>query len=206
MSDLLREISGYYSDKLAEFGATPSGVDWNGSESQDLRFRQLSKVIDRDSDFSVNDLGCGYGAMLEYLSARYGQLKYRGYDISQAMLDAAREAFSGRSPTDFVLASAPTETADFGVASGIFNVKLDADRPSWEAYITSTLDAIDATSKYGFAFNCLTSYSDQDRMRDSLYYGDPSFWFDLCKRKYSRQVALLHDYGLFEFTMIVRKA
>jgi hypothetical protein len=50
----------------------------------------------------------------------------------------------------------------------------------------------------------LTSYSDPGRMRPDLYYGDPREYFDLCKRKYSRHVALLHDYGLYEFTIIVR--
>jgi hypothetical protein len=51
----------------------------------------------------------------------------------------------------------------------------------------------------------LTSYSDPDRMRSDLYYGDPCLFFDHCKRTYSKQVALLHDYGLYEFTVIVRK-
>jgi hypothetical protein len=30
--------------------------------------------------------------------------------------------------------------------------------------------------------------------------------FDLCKRRYSRNVALLHDYEIYEFTILVRKA
>jgi hypothetical protein len=29
--------------------------------------------------------------------------------------------------------------------------------------------------------------------------------FDLCKRRHSRNVALLHDYGLYAFTVLVRK-
>ena len=29
--------------------------------------------------------------------------------------------------------------------------------------------------------------------------------FDLCKRRYSPRVALLHDYPLYEFTVLVRK-
>jgi hypothetical protein len=59
--------------------------------------------------------------------------------------------------------------------------------------------------KRGFAFNMLTSYSDADRMRSDLHYGDPCRFFDYCKRTYSKQVALLHDYGLYEFTVLVRK-
>jgi hypothetical protein len=57
----------------------------------------------------------------------------------------------------------------------------------------------------GFAFNCLTYYSDPPKRKDYLYYGDPRFFFDLCQRRYSRNVALRHDYGLFEFTILVRK-
>jgi hypothetical protein len=53
----------------------------------------------------------------------------------------------------------------------------------------------------------LTKYSDAERMagRPDLFYGDPLFFFDFCKRNFSRNVALLHDYGLYDFTIIVRK-
>ncbi|MNE88029.1 hypothetical protein D3C80_1852890 [compost metagenome] len=64
---------------------------------------------------------------------------------------------------------------------------------------------MNACSRKGFSFNCLTSYSDLEYMRDYLYYGDPCFYFDYCKRAFSGQVALLHDYGLYEFTLLVRK-
>ena len=42
-------------------------------------------------------------------------------------------------------------------------------------------------------------------MRPDLYYPDPGAVFDRCMRRYSRHVALLHDYGLYEFTILVRK-
>ena len=51
----------------------------------------------------------------------------------------------------------------------------------------------------------LTKYSDKEYMRDNLYYADPLFIFDYCKRNFSKQVALLHDYGLYEFTILVKK-
>jgi len=101
--------------------------------------------------------------------------------------------------------SVPPEPADYTVASGIFNVRLDRPDDQWRAYLHDTLDVLDRSSRRGFAFNCLTSYSDADKMRAHLYYADPCALFDLCKRRYSRQVALLHDYGLYEFTILVRK-
>jgi len=61
MADISSDVANYYSAKLAEHGETPCGVDWNGEESQLLRFEQLIKIIQSSKQFSVNDLGCGYG-------------------------------------------------------------------------------------------------------------------------------------------------
>jgi hypothetical protein len=60
-------------------------------------------------------------------------------------------------------------------------------------------------SKKGFAFNILTGYSDPERQRADLYYADPLFFFDYCQKNFSRFVALLHDYPLYEFTILVKK-
>jgi hypothetical protein len=51
----------------------------------------------------------------------------------------------------------------------------------------------------------LTSYSDPDKRRPDLYYADPLALFDHCKRTYSRFVSLIHDYPLYEFTLLVRR-
>lgn len=53
----------------------------------------------------------------------------------------------------------------------------------------------------------LTKYSDEERMaeRPDLFYGDPLFYFDYCKRNQSRDVALLHEHGLYDFTILIRK-
>ena len=94
---------------------------------------------------------------------------------------------------------------DYCVASGIFNVRLDNSDDDWFDYLSDTLRALDKFSLKGFAFNCLSSYSDEDKRRDDLYYADPRDLFDHCKRRFSRNVTLLHDYGLYEFTILVRK-
>lgn len=202
---LLEEVAGYYTSKLSEFGETPRGVDWNGEEGQTLRFEQLSKIINHKNFFSVNDLGCGYGALYDFLSEGYDSFSYSGIDVSENMIRVAMQRYQGKDNANFVVSSEPDQIADYGIASGIFNVRLGRSDDEWRAYLEATLDVLDCTSSFGFAFNCLTSYSDADKMRDYLYYADPCALFDLCKRRYSRSVALLHDYGLYEFTILVRK-
>jgi hypothetical protein len=204
---LLSEVSSYYSDKLAEYGATPRGVDWNGEGSQILRFEQLCRLIQDESEaFSLNDLGCGYGSMFDFLSTKYSITSYLGIDVSEDMVRAAESRHKESPVARFIVKAEPDTVADYSIASGIFNVRLERTDHEWYDYLQTTLDILDRTSHRGFAFNCLTSYSDEDKKRDYLYYADPCRLFDLCKNRYSRNVALLHDYELFEFTILVRKS
>ncbi|WP_439126727.1 class I SAM-dependent methyltransferase [Ramlibacter humi] len=199
------EVAGYYGGRLREHGATPQGVDWNGAESQFTRFRQLLKVLERDGPGSINDLGCGYGALLDEFDRIAPGQAYAGFDLVPAMVQEATARHGARPRTRFAVGAAPDAPADYGVASGIFNVRLDSSDESWWEVIVGALDSLHATSLRGFAFNCLTSYSDRPLMKPHLYYADPMRVFDHCKRRYSHQVALLHDYGLYEFTVIVRQ-
>jgi SAM-dependent methyltransferase len=201
-ASLLSAVERYYSEKFALHGPTALGVDWNSLESQELRFEKLMRVRAEDEPFSVVDYGCGYGALAHFLEARGHPFAYQGFDLSEPMLEHARREFA---QLRFTSDMGALEPAHYAVASGIFNVKLVVDNEEWLAYVMETIEHLHALGTRGFAFNMLTSYSDIDRMRPDLYYADPCFVFDLCKRRYSRNVALLHDYDLYEFTMLVRK-
>jgi hypothetical protein len=203
---LLTEVAIYYSGKLADHGVTPQGVDWNSKQSQTIRFEQLCKVIGPENlFFSLNDLGCGYGALLDYLRNKRLDFTYLGIDDSREMISSAEKRHATIGEARFITSADPDQLAHYGVASGIFNVRLGHADDEWFDYLRATLDILDRTSSRGFAFNCLSSHSDQDKRRDYLYYADPCRLFDLCKRSYSPQVALLHDYGLYEFTILIRK-
>jgi SAM-dependent methyltransferase len=202
-ASLLQSVSVYYGDKLEEFGPTARGVDWNSEESQRLRFAQLLRIADGAESFSINDFGCGYGALLDVLQERSLAAEYAGYDVCPTMIAAARQRHADARRARFTDRS-DLVPADYTVASGIFNVKLDHGDARWRDYVLDTIAALGALSTRGFAFNMLTSYSDPSRQRSDLYYADPREMFDHCKRMFGR-VALLHDYPLFEFTMLVRK-
>ena len=208
---ILADVGNYYTEKVKTFGATPKGVDWNSEESQKLRFEQLLKVIPEKDNFEILDYGCGYGSLYEFMKDKYESFHYLGYDISQEMIEEARKRY-GINPGDngeniriFQRNLFHDVTFDYVIASGIFNVKLDKTDKEWKAYITSTLRKMNKLSDKGFAFNILTQYSDEEFMKDNLYYADPAYWFNFCKNNFSRHVALLHDYPLFEFTILVKK-
>jgi SAM-dependent methyltransferase len=200
------EAARYYAGKFAQHGPRPEGVDWRDAESQSLRFDQLVAVCDDlDADRTILDYGCGYGALLGYLRERGAAVGYVGFELAAEMVEHAAAAFAGDPGARFTSDRAGLGTPDYVLASGVFNVKQDAAGDDWTAYVVDELRGIARLAGRGFAFNVLTSYSDPERMRPDLYYADPGFFFDLCKREFSRHVALLHDYGLWEFTVHVRR-
>ena len=179
-------------------------MDWNSADSQRLRFAQLLHALDFDGEMSLNDYGCGYGALVDYLVSNGRRLTYCGFDINESMIATARQRHDVPW-CSFTSDRHQLQPADYTVASGIFNVRLAHGLDAWREYVVQTVEAINALSVRGFAFNMLSTYSDPEKRRADLFYADPLEMFDLCRRKFSPRVALLHDYPLYEFTMIVRK-
>lgn len=196
-------VASYYTDKLHQHGPTPRGADWRDRESQETRFLALLQIYD-GAGSSLSELGCGYGALLGYMRRSGFDLAYYGYDLSEAMIAAARKEYAGQQSAAFETGSVPRQTADYCVASGIFNVRFDVTDRQWREYIFDTLDVMAAASVRGFAFNCLTSHSDPDRREARLYYADPGEMLNHCIARYGRRVSILHGSPSYEFTMLIR--
>jgi len=195
----------YFEQTLAEHGPTARGVDWNSDEAQEVRFRELLKICHGERDFSLIDYGCGYGALAHYMAQNGHEFTYCGFDVSKQMISLARERNSDSRRWRFVASEADLDAADYTVASGVFGLRFQIDDASWTEYVVETLETFNRLSRRGFSFNMLTRYSDPPLMRPDLYYGDPCYYFDLCMQRFSRNVAILHDYGVYEFTILVRK-
>jgi hypothetical protein len=208
MEHITCQIKSFFDNKIQEHGANPAGLGWKDEDAQLIRFKQIIKIINHCNNFSVNHLGCGYGALHHYL-LKHGcnDFIYRGYDISEEMIKVAEKENQKNHQCELNVIERPSEmiVSDYSVASGIFNVKMDFKNDEWLEYIIHTLEQMNEKSLYGFSFNMLTSYSDKHLIKDDLYYGDPCFFFDYCKKNFSNQVTLLHDYELYDFTILVKK-
>lgn len=202
------KFESFYNDHLKKFGSTAQGVGWKNEDAQRIRFQQLVKIIGQHEDsFSINDLGCGIGDFNTFLRENEYQFIYRGYDVMPEMIQEAKRRFDKLSNTFFkIIGSAQEmEVAHYTVASGIFNIRFNCDDDSWLKYILETLTYINEKSTDGFVFNVLTKYSDHEFMKKELYYADPGFLFDYCKTNFSKNVALLHDYDQYDFTILVKQ-
>ncbi|HEX9388152.1 MAG TPA: class I SAM-dependent methyltransferase [Anaerolineales bacterium] len=200
----LDHVKSYFDKRIHEHGASPRGSDWNSEASQNARFDQLLKVVETQS-FSLLDYGCGYGALADYLDAKGFDVDYYGYDILESAIETARKTHVDKPRRSFFTDKSQLPICDYTIASGIFNFRGEQSFEDWTEYVLGVLTEFNQLSLRGFSSNFLTKYSDADRMRPDLYYADPLFLFDYCKRNFSKDVALLHDYHLYDFTLILRK-
>ena len=201
----LDKIEKLYSKNIEKYGIDSRAVGWNSEDSQYLRFKKLLQVIeDKSEPFTINELGCGYGELYKYLkNDQFNCCTFYGYDISQPMLETCRSYLNTPKDLELFNTAKIQTVADYTITSGIFNVNFGKSEAQWEEYIYETLKDMFKNSTKGIAFNLLTTYV--DFRSDDLFYADPLKYFKFCKSELSKKVTLIHDYNLFEWTLIVYK-
>lgn len=206
-TNALIDIAGYYNERIRKYGPTPLGVDWTCVPTQELRFVQLLRICDFARPFTLNDVGCGYGALLTFLGRRHpkASVDYLGTDLSTEMVSRAHRRWMRRPATEFRVAGAdPIRVADYSIASGIFNVKLNNSNTRWRQFIKRTLFEMHSASLKGFAANFLARPTSKGIGPSELYQTDPDYWVRYCEASFHANVECLSDYGMREFTLLVR--
>ncbi len=201
----LQSAAAHFSLVFNESGETARGVDWNSDASQLTRFEQLCRFIDAAVPFSINDIGCGYGALVDFLARAGGEFSYHGFDVSSPMIESARLRYGGRPDIRFSCSAQLEQLADYSGASGIFHKRFGRSDGEMLDYQLRTLDMMDRASRLGFSFNSFSRYGAGQAQRSDLFYADPCLLFDRCRTRFAGRVALLHDYDPMDFTIAVRK-
>jgi len=209
LSSILSDVEAYYSARVAKHGATPRGVDWSCWATQNLRFVQLLKLCDFSEPFALNDIGCGYGALADYLAMRHAAaaIDYLGIDLSEAMIHRARCRFPDPDRRFVVAASCP-RVADYSVASGVMNVNLGHPREPWEQFVATILRDMRRCSRRGFSVNFKAAagaaMGAADDPAEGLYRTTPQRWIEFCDAELGCSVETIDGYGMREFTLLIR--
>ena len=207
LNEIAGDVTDYYAGTLAQHGATPRGVDWSCKPTQELRFIQLLRLCSFDKAFSLNDLGCGYGALRGFLRQRHrlARIDYLGVDLSETMVDSARARWGYLPQTRFESAGASLRIADYSVASGLFNVRLHHLDSDWKPWVADILQTLHAASRIGFAVNFLAPPQPGESSPQALYRPAIDKWTSYCANKLQASVEPVTGYGMREYTLLVRR-
>lgn len=168
---------------------------------------QLLKLCDFGKSFTLNDIGCGYGALLQFLATRHRRVTvdYLGVDLSASMIAAANSLWADHPSAEFLVSSKCPRQSDYSIASGIFNVKQNESFSDWSHFVSTTLDDMWANSSEGLAVNFLAPPSHHIDVVPQLYRVEPKVWVTYCSESLGADVQLIAGYGMPEFTVIARR-
>jgi SAM-dependent methyltransferase len=204
---ILAPVAHSFGWSVTKHGPVHRAVAWRDEERQYRRFQifvgLLAYDVDRD-DITINDLGCGYGAMFDTFKElpQFRDGTYFGYDISDAMVKAARENITDPRAL-FIQNHQATEKADYSFVSGTYNMKMTAEDVEWREYIEENLIQLWSKTRIGLGFNMLNI---QSPLREkTLFYGDPDYFTEFCKKHLGGQVRMIDLLHPNEFVIFVRK-
>lgn len=205
LKKIKNESKSYYSNR--ETGQVDAmKVGWKNTEAQQVRFQQLFREIELKDNQSLVDLGCGLGDLSHFVRNKYlnKKISYLGLDLFEDMIKQASLKYQQE---NFLVIKDNSEipVSDYVVASGIFNLKHSLSDKEWLEYIKDTLVEMYKKCNIAVAVNFLTSFSDKEFMRDELYYSSPGEITEFCLKNLSKNCIIYHDYGLYDFTIIIKK-
>ncbi len=196
----------HYEACLERGGATPAGVDWPNPADLATRFETQLAVLPLATPGGeppeLLDLGCGPGLLLDYLAAtgRLDAVRYRGIDLSPAMVVAARARWPGVlfEVRDVLTNPLPPQSVDAVVMNGVLTERQGIQRPRMVAMAEALVGAAFAAARHGIAFNAMSRHVDWER--EELFHWGFDELAAFLTRDVTRHIALRADYGLYEFT------
>lgn len=198
-------IKSYYEPKLNKGLPDFEVLGWESDEAQYRRFDALIDHVPLQGK-KLLDVGCGLCNLLEYLQTRKIAVDYTGVDISERMIQCARE--KGLNAQLYCLDVFEDETVpdslglfDIVYTSGIFNLNLGNN----EEFLKTALHKLFSLSREIVAFNLL--HMDSPGREDRYFYFSPERVREIIKETGLRfeSIQIADGYLGNDFTVICKK-
>lgn len=206
----------YFEGLLAEHGPNYLALDWNSVESQRLRYKVLKEILvygKKAANISIADVGCGLGDLYGFFKAdgtlRRNGIKYFGYDISPALIAAAKKKYpDAHFECRDIVADRYFPGADYFFCSGVFNIRT-TDRQSHLDYVKEMLARLYDLCSYGVAVNFLSAGSLPNALlpeaeAERYFYFDPAEVLNYVRFLTGRYL-IRHDYHPGDFSVYLLK-
>ena len=205
---LNKQVSHIYNKRFDNYNNTPKGVFWNSKLSQDLRLNIiLDKIlkIAKNEEFSIADIGCGYGRLYEVIKERNldGKVQYYGFDINQKLINFCKHN-KNFEHVEFAISAFPFKNTDYVVMSGTYNLTPTNNISLWEDYIIKNLTSNWKLVKKAMIFNCLIK--EKKEINKALYYTELSWMKRICENNFGKIQILKNQLLKDDITIVIKKS
>ena len=180
---------------------------WFSKRRQVLRFELICKYIfavNQRGSISISDVGCGYGAFLDYLlDKKMGQdWRYFGFDLSSEVIEYCKKKYTDMAV--FYNIPTPIQKTDFIIMSGTFNYFPSGDYNLWRLYFQKSLKVLWNKVNCAMIFNL--QVSDHVGIKDSgIVYTSKEEVEVFCNHNLGNTELLHHRLIPNDMTFVVKK-
>jgi len=203
-----REIAATFNSRFEAYGPKPEASLWFNKSRQLARFSKLTEaIVSRvsNNEVTIGDVGCGYGAFLDYLAKHNSEIrfKYYGYDIADRVIAYCSKNLQTANAT-FWHRSRPTRKADFHVMSGTYNYTPNMGVGSWRSYMRDEIKYIFSATNKCIVFNLMLA--DKAYIsKSSIFYEEMEHFLSFCRKELGETTILEHPLLRLEKTFCIEK-
>jgi len=203
-----REIAATFNSRFDAYGPTPEASLWFNKSRQLARFSKITEaIVSRvsNNEVTIGDVGCGYGAFLDYLAKHNSEIrfKYYGYDIADRVIAYCSKNLQTANAT-FWHRSRPTRKADFHVMSGTYNYTPNMGVGSWRSYMRDEIKYIFSATNKCIVFNLMLA--DKAYIsKSSIFYEEVEHFLSFCRKELGETTILEHPLLRLEKTFCIEK-
>ena len=203
-----REIAATFNSRFDAYGPTPEASLWFNKSRQLARFSKLTEaIVSRvsNTEFTIGDVGCGYGGFLDYLAKHNTEIrfKYYGYDIADRVIAYCLKNLQTANAT-FLHGSRPARKADFHVMSGTYNYAPNIGIGPWRSYMRDEIKHIFSATNKCIVFNLMIA--DKAYIsKSSIFYEEMENFLAFCRKELGKTTILEHPLLQHEKTFCIEK-
>ena len=200
MISIGRKIKGYR-ETFRKYGIDHRALQWNSKQAQELRFKQLVNEIDFEGK-NILDVGCGFGDIIPFISAKTKNFEYIGVDIIPEFLQVAKNKYPKRKFIERDYFENPIdEMFDIVLTSGTLNANIKNPYK----YRARAIQVMWEHSNDVVAFNMAGAYPQlQNKKGNRVYYADLDKIIYFCKTL-TTNIIIRKEYRPNDFTIIMFK-
>ena len=203
-----REIAATFNSRFEAYGPTPDASLWFNKSRQLARFSKLTEaIVSRvsNNEVTIGDVGCGYGAFLDYLAKHNSEIrfKYYGYDIADRVIAYCSKNLQTANAT-FLHRSRPTRKADFHVMSGTYNYAPNMGVGPWRSYMRNEIRHIFSATNKCIVFNLMIDEKAYIS-KSSIFYEEMEHFLSFCIKELGETTILEHPLLKLEKTFCIEK-
>ena len=188
-----------YQAKFREHKGSPKSLKWTSHESAVERYRQIVADVDFESR-SVLDVGCGFGDIIPYISAKTQSFEYTGIDMVPEFVDLAQQRYPDYSFQVGTYFESPLEQQfDIVLCCGALNSNMDNPIEYRKQAIATMFSHADVAVVFNMAgHHPRPKYPETSK----VYYADSQEILEFCYTLTSKVIFRQH-YSKKDFTVVL---